>query len=126
MNIDRIWELLNKNVDVFWSNDNYKIYRSTLLRDNEFQANHFSTRNGEILSIRCISNYFGEVIDEKELDSLFIKPYKILDWHGSDCFEGMLFDTFDDAEAYLSEFLVDDYDTDRGEYEITQVDKREV
>jgi len=45
--------------------------------------------------------------------------YKIMDWAGNDLtYHHGLFDSFDDAEAHLLEFLGDDYETDRGEYEI--------
>jgi hypothetical protein len=42
----------------------------------------------------------------------------ILDWAGNVCFNAVEFDTFDDAEAWLSEKLGDSYETDREEYYI--------
>jgi hypothetical protein len=50
--------------------------------------------------------------------------YQIQDWTGrimqySD--SNNEFETFDDAEGFLSEFLGDNYDTDRQEYEIVEV-----
>ena len=43
----------------------------------------------------------------------------IEDWTGKDVF-GLEFDSFESAEAYLSEFLNGTYDTDRQEYEISK------
>ena len=42
----------------------------------------------------------------------------IRDWAGNDCFDGQTFATFDDAEEFLTEQLGDEYETDRGEYEV--------
>ncbi len=47
--------------------------------------------------------------------------FLILDWAGNDVFRGKQFDSFDDAEDFLSEFLDEDYEADRQEYEITEV-----
>ncbi len=44
--------------------------------------------------------------------------YYIQDWMANICFSGELFDTFDDAEAFLCEKLNEDYETDRQEYTI--------
>lgn len=45
--------------------------------------------------------------------------WKIFDWAGNDLtyFHGT-FESFDDAEEHLCEFLGDDYETDRQEYYI--------
>lgn len=45
----------------------------------------------------------------------------IIDWAGNICFKEKAFSDFDDAEEFLSEYLNDNYESDRGEYEI--VDK---
>lgn len=52
-------------------------------------------------------------------DATMETGWVILDWAGNYVFRGKEFNNFDDAEQYLSEFLGDDYDADRGEYEIT-------
>lgn len=46
--------------------------------------------------------------------------YIIIDWASNGCFDGVEFDSFDDAEAWLSEVLnlSNAYETDRQEYEI--------
>jgi hypothetical protein len=51
--------------------------------------------------------------------------YHILDWAGNIKFNGKSFDTFEDAEEYLCEYFEDkglDYDEERGEYEIEEID----
>lgn len=45
----------------------------------------------------------------------------IEDWAGNICFKGQEFNTFDDAEDFLSEKLGDEYETDRQEYEIVEL-----
>ncbi len=52
--------------------------------------------------------------------------YIIYDWCCNDVFNSKSFKTFDDAEMYLSEFLGDNYDTDRQEYEIILENQMEV
>lgn len=49
----------------------------------------------------------------------------IIDWMSNVCFGGISFDSFDDAEDWLTEKLGDDYETDRQEYYITDAPVRE-
>lgn len=49
--------------------------------------------------------------------------FVIKDWIDNVCFYGKTFKSFDDAEYYLSIKLGDDYETDRQEYFITEVQK---
>lgn len=44
--------------------------------------------------------------------------YIIKDWANNDVFSGALFDSFDEAEEFLSTHLDETYDVLRGEYEI--------
>jgi hypothetical protein len=44
----------------------------------------------------------------------------IEDWAGNVCFRGKEFNDFDEAEGFLCETLDDDYETDRGEFYITE------
>lgn len=46
--------------------------------------------------------------------------FVIYDWAGNVKFHGTQFDSFDDAEEFLSEYLDDRYDDDRQEFEIRQ------
>ena len=48
--------------------------------------------------------------------------FNILDWAGNVCFKGQLFESFDDAEEFLCVVLDDQYEDDRGEYFITEVE----
>lgn len=52
-----------------------------------------------------------------------MSAWVIFDWAGNRCFQGISFPSFDDAEDWLCEQLGDEYDTDRGEYYITEVIK---
>ncbi len=54
-----------------------------------------------------------------------MKPFLIYDWAGNLCFDGISFEDFDDAEAWLDEKLGDDYETDRCEYYILPVEPRQ-
>lgn len=44
--------------------------------------------------------------------------WMIIDWANNEIFKGKLFDSFEDAEDFLSEFLGDSYEENRGEYYI--------
>lgn len=44
--------------------------------------------------------------------------FMIYDWSGNIPFPNFYFDDFDTAEEFLSLYLGDNYDTDRGEYVI--------
>jgi len=48
------------------------------------------------------------------------QKWHIIDWAGNSVFGGDTFDSFDDAEEFLSVKLGDDYETDRGEYDVVQ------
>lgn len=53
------------------------------------------------------------------------EKWAVKDWAGNEMDFGE-FDSFDDAEAFLSEKLGDDYETDRQEYEIVQVESTQL
>lgn len=50
------------------------------------------------------------------------KKFLIKDWSGNTCFKSREFKTFDDAECFLVKTLKDEYETDREEYFITEVE----
>ena len=50
--------------------------------------------------------------------------YIIKDWADNIMFNSESFNSFDDAESFLSEFLGDDYETDRQEYFIIEGTKQ--
>ncbi len=72
-NITEVWNALDNGITINWSNDGYKVYIENAIVDNEYQAKHFTNRNGKVLSIRFIENYFGSLIDESELNKLYVK-----------------------------------------------------
>ena len=46
--------------------------------------------------------------------------FRMVDWAGNELTAHGVFDSWDDAEEKLSEFLDEDYETDRGEYYIVE------
>lgn len=77
--VDDIWNAIDKGKTIFWCNENYKVF----VEDNigsaettECDVRQYSARNGKMLSIRCISNYFGSVISKGDLPKLFVKQNK--------------------------------------------------
>lgn len=69
--------------------------------------------DGTIMSaIECLTQAAYEI----EVETFIIK-----DWAGNTCFKGKRFNTFEDAEEFLCLTLDDEYETDRQEYEITEV-----
>ncbi len=52
------------------------------------------------------------------------KDWIIKDWTGNLCFQGEEFESFEDAEEFISERLGDDYEDARGEYEIQRKETR--
>jgi hypothetical protein len=49
-----------------------------------------------------------------------MKKFNISDWAGNICFDAKEFIDFDDAESFLCEVLDENYESDRGEYYITE------
>lgn len=75
-NIGQVWQAIDKGETIHAGNSSYKVYVEPAIKDNSYQRNHFSYRNGEVLTVRCISNYFGSIIDQRDLSSLFVKGSK--------------------------------------------------
>lgn len=74
--IKSVWSDLEKGVTIYWSHEGYKVYIEPQNQGCEYQANHFTNKNKKVLSIRCIENYFGGLITEPEIKSLFSKGPK--------------------------------------------------
>jgi hypothetical protein len=70
-NISQVWDDINNNKTIYWENCSYKLYIEPINEKIEFQVNHFTANNGKVLSIRCIDNYFGGLIDIRELSGLY-------------------------------------------------------
>ncbi len=81
--IAQVWKDLFNGCTIHWCNDSYKLYVEDAIPNNEFQRNHFTYNNGKILSVRCISNYFGSILDESEICKLYsysnFKDFKVDD-----------------------------------------------
>jgi hypothetical protein len=54
-----------------------------------------------------------------------MSEYRIFDWAGNLRFPDRDFETFEDGESFLAEYLGDDYETDRQEYYITEWIRKE-
>lgn len=74
--IDEVWSALDAGQTVYWGNESYKVYiepdylpQVTAVH----KGRKFSARNGQLLSVRCISNYFGSIITPQCLGNLFTK-----------------------------------------------------
>lgn len=49
----------------------YRVYANKIYPDNEYQLKHHTRLGNHVLSIRCVSNYFGSLMDESEIPSLY-------------------------------------------------------
>jgi hypothetical protein len=75
-NVDQVWEAINQGETVYWKNKAYKIYVEENSKNGFFyssEARQFSTRNEQMLSVRCIENYFGSVLSPNEISELFVE-----------------------------------------------------
>lgn len=70
MTIQEIWQAIDEGKKVFWHHDGYQVLveKATL---NEFNKNSF--RDGKVLCIRYLENWFGGIIHDSELKDCFIK-----------------------------------------------------
>ena len=77
MTIEQVWKALDEGKTVYWKNEGYKVFIEDISRPGsdagKFQIAHFSHRNGKMLAVRYISNYFGSIIHESDLSNLFVK-----------------------------------------------------
>lgn len=67
--IDQVWDAIESGQEVFWSNESYHL----TVEDAQDYNPDFTKRNGKVLRVTCISNYFGSLLCENELSNLFIK-----------------------------------------------------
>lgn len=74
--LSHLWSLIESGVTVFWCNESYAItVEDSMLQwrtDNGFSA-PWSNKNGRCLRVTCTSNYFGSLLDEKDVSGLFYK-----------------------------------------------------
>ena len=73
-NIDEVWAAVESGTMVYASNKSYAVVVEQVIgseRTVAYQSKHFSYRNGKVLCTRCIENWFGSLMHESELGSLF-------------------------------------------------------
>ena len=67
--IKDVWQNLESGRVVYAGN---KAYRLTMENARgEYQEKHFTYKNGYVLRVTCTSNWFGSLLNEKELSTLF-------------------------------------------------------
>jgi hypothetical protein len=71
-NINEVWDALDLGKTVFWVNESYKIY----IEDARPENPDFSKRGNKLLTVRCIENYFGSVLNEPEISQLYTRGAK--------------------------------------------------
>lgn len=69
--IAEVWSDLDKGITIHWSNNGYKLFVEPVIPNNTFQAKHFTNREGKVLAARFIENYFGSLLHESDLGSLY-------------------------------------------------------
>ena len=72
--IQDVWAALDQNETIYWHNKSYKVFIEQDLspdRTVSYKPRQLIERNGQLLTIRCIKNYFGSILHESELSSLF-------------------------------------------------------
>ncbi len=69
--ISEVWKDFSMGRTIYWKSKAYKLYASTA--DCDYQNNHFTNKDGQVLSIRCIENYFGGLMDIMAMDSLYFE-----------------------------------------------------
>lgn len=73
--IQDVWAAVDAGLTVYWTSTSNKVFVVDNVGD-EKQKNVpcrlYSARNGKILDVRCISNYFGSVISPEFLSGLFV------------------------------------------------------
>lgn len=74
--IEQVWTALDKGLTIYWASDAYKLtIEETLIDWRKQQGFHipFSNRDGQCLRVTCISNWFGSLLDQNELNRLYTK-----------------------------------------------------
>ncbi len=74
-NIREVWETLDQGITIYWSSTAYKLtvedIRTGRPEDKEYWNRHFSFRNGKVLRVTYISNWYGSLLNESEIKFLF-------------------------------------------------------
>lgn len=67
--IEQVWNDIEKGIEIFWGNESYHL---TLVPSGPNNT-QYTNKNGQLLRVTCISNYFGSLLNESELNALFSK-----------------------------------------------------
>ena len=70
LTINKIWQYIESDIDVYWSNNLYYIHKVKV--NNINNSNKLSYKNGYALRITCKSNYFGSLITLNDLKDCYI------------------------------------------------------
>lgn len=73
-NVEDVWTAIDQGKTIYCSNKSYKIFIEPNIGSEEnikCEARMFSSRDGFMLSVRCIENYFGSVLHKSDLFHLF-------------------------------------------------------
>lgn len=74
--IAQVWEMIEAGKKVYWGNTGYEVVAEDVFGSDyvvEFQIKHHTFKHGKVLSIRCMSNWFGGLMAESEMGDLFIQ-----------------------------------------------------
>lgn len=74
--ISQVWEIIDQGKTIYWSGDAYEVVVQPDHQPERTQSHEprrLIERNGELLEVRCMSNWFGSILHESELGSLYTK-----------------------------------------------------
>ncbi len=68
--IEQVWEAVEAGQVIYWVNKSYQVIAEL---DSVPHENLYSQKNGRMLRVTCMSNWFGSRITPNCLDSLFVE-----------------------------------------------------
>lgn len=71
-----VWAAIDSGETVYCGSESYRVYVESDLTPEiteKHEGRRFSARNGRLLSVRCVSNYFGSIIYPQDLTELFTR-----------------------------------------------------
>ena len=74
--VEQVWDLIDQGKTVYWNSEAYKVYVEYNPQSSPYhnsEARRPVTKDESMLTVRCISNYFGSVLNLNELSQLFTK-----------------------------------------------------
>ncbi len=72
--IKQIHDALKQGKTVYWANKSYEVKQRPIRKDFvDHDLNHETQIDGMLLDCRCVSNYFGGLLNESEVSSCFIE-----------------------------------------------------